>query len=85
MPRVGDEITNPRTGQRMIFRQTAMETAGESLRMECFSPPSTAREPEHIHPYQESRFEVISGTLHLKVRGQDQRTRPTISRNSVLL
>ena len=73
MPRVGDEIINPRTGQRIIFRQTAMETGGESLRIECFSPSSTAREPEHIHPFQESRLEVISGTLHVKVRGQDQR------------
>lgn len=76
MPRAGDEIVNPRTGQRMIFRQTASETAGDLLQIECFSPPSTAREPEHIHPYQENRFELLSGTLRFRVQGREQTVGP---------
>ena len=66
----GDKIENKRTGQRMIFLQTAMDTNGELLQIECFSPPTTTREPEHIHPSQENYFKVLSGVLHFKVNGK---------------
>ncbi len=65
-----DEIVNPRTGQRMKFLQTGLETNGELLQIECFSPPTNVKEPEHIHPKQESRLEVLSGALYLMVAGQ---------------
>ena len=56
MAKQGEKITNSRTGQIMIFIKTGHETNGELLEIECFSPPSKAREPEHIHPYQENNF-----------------------------
>jgi quercetin dioxygenase-like cupin family protein len=72
MVRVGDEIANPRTGQRMVFLQTGAETGGELLRIECFNPATRMDEPEHCHPLQKSRAELVSGTLRFCVRGEIQ-------------
>ena len=67
MPHAGQEIENPRTGQRMVFLVTGAETGGELLRIECFNPPTGADEPTHVHPRQESRAEVLSGVLRFRV------------------
>jgi cupin domain len=72
MAHAGEEILNPRTGQRMVFLQTGAETSGELLRIECFNPATSVDEPEHCHPLQESRAEVISGTLRFQVAGDVQ-------------
>jgi quercetin dioxygenase-like cupin family protein len=72
MANPGDEIVNPRTGQRMIFILTSKDTNGELLRIECFSAPSGVKEPEHVHPYQENRFEVISGSLMFCIAGKER-------------
>jgi len=69
MIRKGDQITNPRTGQVMNFLKTSAETNGELLQIECFSPPTLEREPEHIHPFQENSFEIISGSCVFDVDG----------------
>jgi hypothetical protein len=52
MVRKGDKMKNARTGQIMIFLQSANDTNGELLDIECFNPQSNAKEPEHIHPFQ---------------------------------
>jgi quercetin dioxygenase-like cupin family protein len=75
MAYVGEEIENPRTGQRMVFLQTGAETGGELLRIECFNSATGVDEPEHCHPLQESRAEVISGTLRFRVAGEVQEVR----------
>jgi quercetin dioxygenase-like cupin family protein len=56
-------IVNSRTGQRMRFETTA----ADALRIECWSPPSSAREPTHTHPEQESTFELLEGELVFEV------------------
>jgi quercetin dioxygenase-like cupin family protein len=76
MQRSDEEIHNPRTGQRMRFRQTAAETEGTLLRIESVNPPTGVAEPEHIHPRQESRAEVIAGTLRFVVEGEERRLGP---------
>jgi hypothetical protein len=43
MIRQGDQITNPRTGQVMIFLKTGAATNGDLLQIECFSPPILER------------------------------------------
>ncbi len=68
MAQTGQEIVNPRTGQRMIFRRTARDTNGALLQIESFNPPHGPAEPEHVHVRQESRAKVLSGTLHFRVR-----------------
>jgi quercetin dioxygenase-like cupin family protein len=58
-------IVNSRTGQRMRFETTAPDV----LRIECWSPASSAREPTHTHPGQESAFELLEGELVFEVNG----------------
>jgi len=63
----GMEIVNPRTGQRVRFVDTAHDSQGALVGLECVSSPSSEREPEHLHPYQENIFEVHSGQLRFKI------------------
>lgn len=63
-------ITNPRTGQRMIFHHTGEDTNGAFVEIESFNPASAEREPEHIHPKQESSAQVLSGVLHFSIDGK---------------
>ena len=72
MVKQGDKIINARTGQIMIFRKTAAETNGQLLEIECFSPPTAVKEPEHIHPFQENIFKIISGSCVFDVDGKEQ-------------
>ena len=76
MGQTEQEIRNLRTGQRMRFRQTADETDGALLQIESVNPPTGVAEPEHVHPNQESRAEVIAGTLCFVVEGQERRLGP---------
>jgi quercetin dioxygenase-like cupin family protein len=72
MARAGETIVNPRTGQTMTFRQVAGDTGGSLLQVDCTSVAHGPREPEHIHPYQESRFAIRSGALRLRIGGREQ-------------
>lgn len=72
MIKQGDRIINTRTGQIMVFLKTGEETNGQVLQIDCISPPSAVKEPEHIHPYQENRFEIISGSCHFSIKGKEQ-------------
>ena len=71
MAHQGQEISNPRTGQRMKFA----ELAPEELRIDTLNPPSDVREPVHVHPRQESGAEVLSGSLTFEVRGERRAVR----------
>jgi mannose-6-phosphate isomerase-like protein (cupin superfamily) len=72
----GQTIENRRTGQRMTFLKTWADTNGTLLQIECFSPVTSAREPEHIHPYQENRFRLLKGELAFIVKGKNHVIRP---------
>lgn len=71
MAKASDIIENPITGERIVFLKTARDTSGELLRLEYLAPPRTLGPPLHVHPYQEERFEVLSGTLGARV-GEDE-------------
>jgi quercetin dioxygenase-like cupin family protein len=70
--KLGDKIINNRTGQVMLFLKTGAETKGELLQIDCVSPPSAMREPEHIHPFQENKFEILSGSCTFSIEGKDR-------------
>jgi len=76
MIKKGDQIENLRTGQKMIFLQTGRETDGKLLEIECYSPLTNAREPEHLHPMQENIFKIISGEISLSINGKIQKALP---------
>lgn len=72
MAKAGDEIVNPRTGQHMVF----LEAAAESVRIDTFNPPTGIPEPVHVHPFQQSSAEVISGSLRFRVNGKEHSIGP---------
>jgi quercetin dioxygenase-like cupin family protein len=72
MAKAGDELVNPVTGLRTVFRKTTRETDGELLQVDWIGEPGWTTGPDHIHPRQEERFEVISGKLGLRVDGVER-------------
>jgi len=75
-------IVNQRTGQRMRFidpdggDHPVAPGRRQILRIECWSPPSEEREPNHTHPEQASGFEIICGELAFWVDGKECRAGP---------
>jgi quercetin dioxygenase-like cupin family protein len=65
----GDQIVNPLTGQRLIFRRTAADTGGDLLEIESVWERPGDPPPEHRHPNQSERFEVLDGELTATVDG----------------
>src|ERR671914_826143 len=72
MAKSGDELVNPVTGLRTVFRKTARETSGELLQVDWIGEPGWSTGPDHVHPLQEERFEVLSGKLGLRVEGVER-------------
>ncbi len=73
MARAGDELVHRFTGQQLIFRKTAAETGGALLEIESVMPRGGEWPPEHYHPQQDERFEVLSGTVTVR-SGDGERT-----------
>ena len=65
----GNELNNPATGLRTVFRETAESTSGELLQVDWIGDPGWTTGPDHVHRLQEERFEVLSGSLGLRVDG----------------
>ena len=63
----GQSITNPVTGETLVFRKTSADTNGESVVVETYVEPNGAVAATHVHPAQEERFEVLSGELEFRV------------------
>jgi mannose-6-phosphate isomerase-like protein (cupin superfamily) len=59
----------------MTFVLTGADTNGELLQIDCTSPSTGVKEPEHVHPFQESRFELLSGTLMVSIAGEERPVR----------
>jgi mannose-6-phosphate isomerase-like protein (cupin superfamily) len=72
MIRTGDTIHNPVTGERVTFRATSADTAGEAVIIECAVQPEGFVAAAHVHPSQSECFAVIEGTLGIKV-GKEKR------------
>lgn len=71
MARPGDELVDPIRGQRIVFRRTAQETNGALVEVEAFYQPTSVAPPAHFHPHQEERFEVLSGSITVRLNGQE--------------
>ena len=72
MARAGDELVNPVTGLRTVFRETARTTSDELLQVDWIGRPGWTTGPDHVHPRQEERFEVLCGTLGLRADGVER-------------
>lgn len=69
MPRPGDVIEHPVTGERMVFLQTGRETNGQLLQIDLTVQPGGSVALEHIHPHQDERFVVRKGEITMRVNG----------------
>jgi quercetin dioxygenase-like cupin family protein len=72
----GQSITNPVTGETLVFRKTSADTNGESVIVEAYVEPNGAVAAAHVHPAQEERFEVLSGELEFRVGKKTVVARP---------
>ena len=63
----GQSLTNPFTGETLVFRTTSADTNGERVVVEAFVEPNGAVAAAHVHPAQEELFEVLDGTLEFRL------------------
>jgi quercetin dioxygenase-like cupin family protein len=66
MAYAGQTIENPVSGERITFRKTATDTAGELLEFDIALTPDGAVPGMHVHPTQEERFEITSGKVRFR-------------------
>ncbi len=71
MVKSGDVLEHPVTREKIVFRKTARDTNGALFQADVYFQPGAFVAAEHIHPLQEERFEVISGTLRGRVAGKE--------------
>ena len=66
----GQSLTNPATGETLVFRTTSADSNGERVVVEAFVEPDGAVAAAHLHPAQEECFEVLGGELEFRIRKQ---------------
>ena len=62
----GQVLDNPISGERITFRETAGDTDGDLLAVDLELSPNGHVPGAHVHPLQEERFEVMSGTMRFR-------------------
>jgi quercetin dioxygenase-like cupin family protein len=60
-------------GFELQLVRTGAETSGEVLEMEATYPGSDTLPPEHLHPQQAERFEVLEGSIRAIIGGTEHR------------
>jgi mannose-6-phosphate isomerase-like protein (cupin superfamily) len=63
----GQSVQNPVTGETLVFHETALSTDGCFVRFETIARPNAFVAAAHVHPYQTECFDVLTGTLGLRV------------------
>lgn len=74
MIQVGDSISNPISGETIVFQTTGLERPGAVLRAECIVKPGgrLAAPLMHVHPIQTETFWILEGQLHTVVNGVER-------------
>jgi quercetin dioxygenase-like cupin family protein len=71
MPVAGQEIEGF-GGMRLLLVLTGEETAGDLLEMEASYTGEAGMPPEHLHPSQVERFEILEGSMRTIVDGDER-------------
>ena len=66
MAHAGQVLENPASGERIHFRKTAAETGGDLLEIDLELSADGHAPGMHVHPFQEERFEVVSGRMRFR-------------------
>jgi mannose-6-phosphate isomerase-like protein (cupin superfamily) len=67
----GQEIESP-GGMTLRIVSTGAETDGELLEMEAVYSGEAGMPPEHLHPRQAERFEILEGRMRTIVAGKER-------------
>src|SRR3954452_14537803 len=70
--RPGETIEAPNMGMRVTCRESAASSAGELLSFDLWMSGSATSPPMHVHPRQEERITVISGSVRSRSGGVDR-------------
>ena len=70
--RVGDEMVNPVSRERFIWRHTAESTNGEFAEFELVLDEGALVAMPHVHPQQREDFRVATGRLDTKIGGVER-------------
>lgn len=65
-------LVNPASGERIVFRRRARDTAGELLEVTLYSAPTGFIPSPHVHPSQEERLEISGAPMMVRI-GDDER------------
>ena len=71
MAYAGQEIEGA-DGFRLRLLRTGAESDGEVLEMEASYSGAAGMPPEHLHPNQTERFEVLEGTMRAVIDGEER-------------
>jgi mannose-6-phosphate isomerase-like protein (cupin superfamily) len=72
VPRPGDVIENPITGERVTFVETAASSGGKLLRIDVLIQPGRPSPPLHVHRAFPERHEVLEGRLGIVMAGDER-------------
>lgn len=72
MALVGQEMVNPATRERFVWRETAATTSGSYCEFDLHLGQGAVVAMPHMHPHQTEQFWVKSGTLRLRIDRQEQ-------------
>ena len=70
MAYAGQTIENPVSGERITFTQASADTCGELLAFDLTLSVDGHVPGAHVHPEQEERFEIVSGTMKFRMNGK---------------
>ena|SRR5438034_763697 len=71
MAQAGQEIGSP-SGMKLLLVRTGAETDGELLEMEATYPGDGSMPPMHLHPNQAEHFEILEGSMHTVIDGEER-------------
>ena len=72
MPKKGDVMLNPITGERVTFLETCESSNNALLRMEAFNLADGYNRVYHLHPTQEEQHHVLGGKMGVVVGGEQR-------------
>jgi quercetin dioxygenase-like cupin family protein len=72
----GQTLTNPVTGETLVFRTTSADSKGERVVVETTVEPNGAVAAAHVHPAQDELFEVLGGEVEFKLGKQTVVAKP---------
>lgn len=72
MPKKGQILEHPKTGDTYEFLETAEDTNGKHVTLKSTIKSKGALVPKHFHLLQEESFEVLSGKLTVWCEGKER-------------